>query len=286
MAYERGLREDFASKATAQRDRLGEENWKIEVRSGDPATTIAALAKESRSRIVVVGLGGHGAAPRVFGNETALGLMRVSKVPVLAVDSRLSALPKRIMVAMDFRGSSIEAARLALEIAAPDAIATLVHVVPWDRKEYIPAHWFKEHETYISSQLTRVTGWLDQSSGFRMHQKILYGKPGPSLLSYAEEFNADLIVAGTHGRGSVARILTGQTLSKLVRGARCSLLVFPAAAAFERSDQPLCESESQQQEADWARKLDEFSRTNVGKVQSSVLLFHPKQPRLLTPRGA
>lgn len=265
MAYERCLREEAATKATAQRDRLGDKNWSVEVRSGDPATTIAALAKESRSRIVVVGLGGHSVAARFFGNETALRLMRVSQVPVLAVDSRHSALPKRIMVAMDFRESSIEAARLALEIAAPDAVVTLVHVVPWDRKEYIPAHWFKEHEAYIGSQLTRVTGWLDQSGKFRIHQKILYGRPGPSLLGYAEELNADLIVAGTHGRGFVGRMLAGQTLAKLVRGARRSLLVLPAAAAFQRFDQPPRESESQQQEADWSRKLDDFSRRNVGR---------------------
>jgi hypothetical protein len=35
--------------------------------------------------------------------------------------SNLRALPKRIVVAMDFSESSIEAARLAIEIAAPGA---------------------------------------------------------------------------------------------------------------------------------------------------------------------
>ena len=265
MGYERCLQEEAASKARAQRDRLGDKNWIVEIRSGDPATTIATVAKESRSRIVVVGLGGHGVAARFLGNETALRLMRIGQVPVLAVDSKLGALPKRIMVAMDFREASIEAARLAFEIAAPGATVTLVHVVPWERKEYIPVHWFREHEAYIGSQLTRVTGWLGQSSKFRIHHKILYGRPGPSLLGYAEELNADLIVAGTHGRGFVGRMLAGQTLAKLVRGARRSLLVLPAAAAFRRFDQPLHASESEQQEADWARKLDDFSRRNVGR---------------------
>jgi nucleotide-binding universal stress UspA family protein len=265
MDYERGVYKEAESKARAQRDRVGDKDWSVEVRSGDPATTIAALAKESHARIVIVGLGGHGASARFFGNETALRLMRVSQVPVLAVDSKLQALPTRIVVAMDFRESSIEAARLALEIAGPGAVVTLVHVVPWERKEYIPEQWFREHEAYIGSQLTRVAGWLDQSSKFRIHQKILYGRPGPSLLGYAEEFNADLIVAGTHGRGFVGRLLAGQTLPKLVRGARRSLLVLPAAAAFQRLDQPPQESQSQKKEADWARKLDDFSRRNVGR---------------------
>lgn len=263
--YERGLREEARSKANAQIQRLGGANWTVEVRSGDPASTIAAVAKESQARIVVVGLGGHGPAARFFGNETALRLMRVSQTPVLAVDSKLRALPRRIEVAMDFSESSIEAARLALEIAAPAAIVTLVHVVPWERKEYIPEHWFREHEAHVAAQLTRVTGWLGQVGKCRIHQKVLYGKPGPSLLACAEELDADLIVAGTHGRGLFSRRLGGQTLPKLVRGARRSVLVLPAAAAFQRFEQAQHKIEPRDEHADWAQKLDDFSRRNAGR---------------------
>jgi nucleotide-binding universal stress UspA family protein len=265
MDYERGLHQEAQDKATAQLERLGDKNWPVEVRSGDPATTIAALAKESRSRIVLVGLGGHGVTARFFGNETALRLMRVSHVPVLAVESKLRELPKRIVVAMDFSEASIEAARLALEIAAPGATMTLVHVVPWDRKEYIPEHWFKEHEASVAAQLTRVTGWLDPGSKCRMHQKILYGRPGPSLLACADELDADLIVAGTHGRGILGRMLGGETVAKLVRGARRSVLVLPAAAAFQVVDEGKPESEPRDKHADWTQKLDQFSRRNAGR---------------------
>jgi nucleotide-binding universal stress UspA family protein len=265
MGYQRGLREEAAAKATAQRDRLGDKSWSVEVQSGDPATAIADLAKESQARIVVVGLGSHGPAARFFGNETALRLMRVSQVPVLAVDSKLRALPKRIMVAMDFREASIEGARLALEIAAPKAIVTLVHVVPWERKDYIPEGWFREYEASINSQLTRVTGWLDHSSEYPIHRKILYGRPGPTLLACAEELDADLIVAGTHGSGFVGRMLKGETVAKLVRGARRSLLVLPAAAAFQRFDQPMDEVKPPPLEADLAQRLNDFSRRNLGR---------------------
>ena len=232
QVYERGLRAEAQQMAQAQLDRLGNSDWTVEVRSGDPATTIATVANESGARMIVVGLGGHGPAARFFGNETALRLMRTSQVPVLAVDSKLRGLPKRMTVAMDFRESSIEAARLALEIAARGATVTLAHVVPWERKNYIPEQWFREHEAHIASQLTRITGWLGQSKKFRIHQKVLYGKPGPSLLACAEELDADLIVAGTHGHGFVARMLGGETVAKLVRGSRRSVLVLPAAAAF------------------------------------------------------
>jgi nucleotide-binding universal stress UspA family protein len=263
--YERGLQQEAQAKVKEQLARVGEESWTVEVRSGDPATTIAAVAKESHARIVLVGLGGHGAAARFFGNETALRLMRASETPVLAVDSKLRALPRRIAVAMDFSESSIEAARLALEIAAPGAIVTIVHVVPWERKDYIPEHWFRDHEAHISGQLTRVTGWLDQGCRFRMHQKVLYGKVGPVLLACAEELDADLIVAGTHGRGLFGRILGGETIAKLVRGARRSVLVLPAAAAFQRFTAEDRIDGVRGDHADWTRKLDDFTRRNAGR---------------------
>jgi len=263
--YERGLQQEARNKARDQIDRLGAKRWTIDVVVGDPPTTIATMARESRCRIVIVGLGGHGPAARFFGNETALRLMRISATPVLAVDTRLRALPKRILVAMDFSESSIEAAQLALEIAAPGATMTLAHVVPWERKEYIPEQWFREHECYVGGQLKRVAGWLDRDVGSSIHQKILFGKPGPSLLACAEELDADLIVAGTHGRGVLGRMLGGETIAKLVRGARRSVLVLPAAAAFQRFDPAGSASTSRDAHSDWAQALDDFSRRNAGR---------------------
>jgi len=247
LEYERGQLEAAQRKATAQVERLASKEWTIEVRSGEPAATIAALARESGAQLVVVGLGGHGPAARFFGNETALRLMRVSQTPVLAV-SHLRGLPSRIAVAMDFSEASIEAARLAIDIAASGATLTLVHVVPWERNEYVPEQWFRDHESYIAGQLKRVAGWLNHHDKVRIHQKILYGKPGPSILACAENLEADLIVAGTHGRGFLGRALGGQTVAKLVRGARRSVLVLPHAAAFQPFDSPVIQNGDVQRE--------------------------------------
>ena len=247
LEYERGQLEAARRKAIAQVERLGSKEWTVEVRSGEPATTIAALARESGAQIVVVGLGGHGPAARFFGNETALRLMRVSQTPVLAV-SHMRRLPSRIAVAMDFSEATIEAARLAIDIAAPGATLTLVHVVPWERNEYVPEQWFRDHEAYIAGQLKRVAGWLNHQDKVRIHQKILYGKPGASILACAENLEADLIVAGTHGRGFLGRALGGQTVAKLVRGARRSLLVLPHAAAFQPFDSPVIQNGDAQRE--------------------------------------
>ena len=63
-----------------------------------------------------------------------LRLARVSETPVLAIAPNYREPPRRILVAMDFGEASIEAARLALELAAKNATIVLAHVVPWERK--------------------------------------------------------------------------------------------------------------------------------------------------------
>ena len=230
--YEKSLKVEAIAKAKRQVASFGLESWRVGVETGDPATRITALAQDLDARLVLVGLGGHGAAARLFGSETALRLVRVSHTPVLAVAAQLRELPRRIVVAMDFSEASIEAARLALELAAKDATVSLVHVVPWERREYIPEDWFRAHEQRVGGELTRVTRWLDEKRRFHISSQILYGKPASALLAYAEQFGADLMVAGSHGRSLVGRLLAGQTIAKLIRGARCSVLVLPAAAAF------------------------------------------------------
>ena len=261
--YEKSLQNEAIDKAKRQIASFGLESWPVGVQTGDPATRITALAKDLDARLVLVGLGGHGATARLFGSETALRLVRVSHTPVLAVAPQLRDLPRRIVVAMDFSEASIEAARLALELAAKDATVSLVHVVPWERKEYIPEDWFRAHEARVGAELTRVTGWLDQSKKFHTSPRILYGKPAAALLAYAQEFGADLIVAGSHGRGLVGRLLAGQTIAKLIRGARCSVLVLPAAAAFRLFEIPTPSDTPSSHAKEWGNKLDEFSRRNL-----------------------
>lgn len=262
--YEHALRQEAREKTTRQLSAFGLTQWPVEIQGGDPATRISAFANDAGAWLVVLGLGEHGAAARLFGSETALRLARLSQTPVLAIAPNSRDAPRRILVAMDFSEASIEAARLALELAANDATIVLAHVVPWERKEYVPEGWFRAHESSVGAELTRVARWLDESRSFHISHRILYGKPAPTLLSYALELESDLIVAGSHSRTLIGRALAGQTIPKLIRGARCSLLVLPAAAAFKPYEQ-LGPRHELEREQDWVRKLDEFSERNFGR---------------------
>jgi nucleotide-binding universal stress UspA family protein len=54
------------------------------------------------------------------------------------------------------------------------------------------------------------------------------GEPAEEILRCASRLPADLIVVGTHGRTGVSRLLLGSVAERVVRGARCPVLVVPA----------------------------------------------------------
>ena len=45
-----------------------------------------------------------------------------------------------------------------------------------------------------------------------------------AVVQYAREFDIDLIIVGTHGRGAVAHLLMGSVAERVVRTAPCPVL--------------------------------------------------------------
>ncbi|HTE45181.1 MAG TPA: universal stress protein, partial [Gemmatimonadaceae bacterium] len=86
----------------AQMDRTWGDVYDVELRNGDPATVVTRLAHAAGATMIVAGLGRHRVTDRVFGDETALRLIRMADVPVFAVATGLNRAPRRIVVAVDF----------------------------------------------------------------------------------------------------------------------------------------------------------------------------------------
>jgi nucleotide-binding universal stress UspA family protein len=54
---------------------------------------------------------------------------------------------------------------------------------------------------------------------------IQVGKPATEIVKAAQEWPADLIVIGSHGRGGVQRLLLGSVADGVMRHAKCPVLV-------------------------------------------------------------
>jgi nucleotide-binding universal stress UspA family protein len=225
-------RDDAMRQVLEQSGRAWAVEREAEVLDGDPATVVAGIAHSSGAIMIVCGLGRHRVADRVFGDETALRLVRLADVPVFAAASGMRRAPRRIVVATDFSETSLRAARLVLDTAGRNATIYLAHVAPRDRA---PRERNGVARTYMEdagAALQRTREQLHVPEDMLVQNVLLQGDPATELLAFAASANADLIATGSHGHGFVARMLIGSVATRIVRCSTCSVLTVPYAAAM------------------------------------------------------
>ena len=271
MDVENERRADTRCGVLAQANRVwGEGEWEaaadVELHEGDPATVIARMAHRAGASMIVAGLGRHRVTDRIFGDETALRLIRSADVPVYATAVGTTRAPRRIVVAMDFSETSLRAARLSLAVAASGATIYLAHVAPRDSSWADLKGWGTTYKVSVGDALQRTRDQLRIPEGTIVQNVLLQGDAATELLAFATGVNADLIATGSHGHGFVARMLVGSVTTRLVRCSTCSVLTVPHAAVMTQVGIPV-EAPVVRAVAhgDWGVQLDAFSRRNIGR---------------------
>lgn len=264
---ENARRDAIRKTVAGQMMRTWSDVHDLDIRDGDPASVIARLAHHAGATMIVCGLGRHRVTDRVFGDETALRLMRVSDVPVFAVANDLTRAPRRIVVAIDFSETSLRAVRMALEVGAANATIYLTHVAPRDSSLHEWDRWGKAYKQDAGDALQKIREQLHVPRDMTVQNVLLQGDPTTELLAFATSVNADLIATGSHGHGFVARMLIGSVTTRIVRCSTCSVLTVPHAAASMRvravaPEPPVVMALPH---SDWAIQLDEFTKRNIGR---------------------
>jgi len=245
----------------------GTAGWKIEIRDGDPATTIARAASELAARVIILGLGHHDLFDRIFGGETTIHTLRHTKIPVLAVPPEFTQLPRRVVVAMDFSAASVRAARKALSLIDTATMVYLVHVAPvMELQPEAFAAWMAMFGEGIGPAFDRVKAEIGLPASITVETVTRNGKPSREVLDFARSTQADLIVTGSRTTKLVDRLLVGSTATGLLRGAQCAVLAVPGKAAERQGSWPSTSVRVDIPRSEWAAELDAFTRRNVGRV--------------------
>jgi universal stress protein A len=66
-------------------------------------------------------------------------------------------------------------------------------------------------------------------------QHLIFGRPESEIQRTADEFGADVIVVGSHGRHGLA-LLLGSTANGVLHGATCDVLAVRVGNAEDNSD--------------------------------------------------
>lgn len=222
----------------------------VSVELGSPAPAIVRRARAISAGLIVVGAGQHAPLDRWLGDETALKVGRLSSVPVLAVPATTTDLPTRALVAMDFSEYSLGAAHAVLEVLGEQAHVFLAHLM-WPPMEVEPfpslSEWRKTYQQGAEARLEEIAAGLRAKRPLDVECMVASGSPAEELLGLASRLNVDVIAAGSHGYGFVGRVVMGSVSTRLVRGARCAVLIAPPESAppqLQPAPQPGAEAAS------------------------------------------
>lgn len=209
-----------------------------EIRVGRPFTELIAAADESRADLVLVGPYGDRPRPWRPLGTTAERVIRASPIPVLIATNVRPSPPKRLLVPVDeaeVTPTVLRWARLAANSFGADV--TVVHVLT--SAEY-------SHSAVMAEILTgddaaaaervqekaRAVGlrWLEELAtaglgGERVTAAVTFGRAGDGILDLAGRENSDLIILGRSGAGAVRAAILGSTVTTVVHGATCPVLV-------------------------------------------------------------
>lgn len=128
---------------------------------------------------------------------------------------------KRIVAPVDISQLSMDTVKEAVRLADKAALVDVVHVLP-SQESSTPSH-------AIDIQSALATKLIEEGLG-EARVTIKFGSPGESIVEFAEEVEAGLIVVCSHGRTGIQRLVLGSVAEKVVRLAGCPVLVIKPSA--------------------------------------------------------
>jgi len=244
------VEKSIAEKRLAEQvSRLGirqEELAGTVIAYGPPHRVVSDAAEELDAGLIVVGSTESPQLSKLFGS-TADRVVRKATRPVLMVRGRLRVPPRRVLLPVDLSPLSAVAFRRGLEVIgrlAPDPAtrleATFV-ISPQDRELFAAKDLPPASEAVALEELEKFVDRNSAWTGRRPGTRLLFGEVEKEIRERAEEWEADLVVLGTHGRGGFERFLLGSVAADLVRCGTTSVLVIPPEPAPARVGVPVRE---------------------------------------------
>lgn len=210
---------------------------------GDPATEVARAAAEHEIDLITVVTRGRNRLSRAFGGSIAEEIVAESPCAVLTIrppqhdfvehrGGQTQIRLNRVLLATNFRPSSLAATQLATQIASQ--MNAELHAV------YVIGDYFEQISAMFPegglAALTRLRSYVDErmanlsrSGSAKTH--IAEGRPYQEIVKLASGIDADMIVIGAAVHGSLfgSSQVLGTEIERVIRNAPCPVLCVPAA---------------------------------------------------------
>lgn len=194
------------------------------------AELVEMLERDPSFDLVVMATHGRGGISRVLLGSVTEKVVRHAPCSVLTLrrDAATAATTfTKILCPIDFSEASSAATDLAAELHARSI--TLLHVIetviPYGG-EPVPALHTDELEERTTEELERAARLLQKLGDVPVETIVRDGRPGAEIVAALDhDPTFDLVVIGSHGRTGIKRALLGSVAERVVRHARCPVLV-------------------------------------------------------------
>lgn len=196
----------------------------LDVRFGPAAVVLQQVTRELRPGLIVLGGKLHSALERWLGGSTSLHVVRATEAPVLITAGSPTAF-RRVLVAADLSSAAgptvALAERFAKLVGAQLRVLTVFESLP--DLPGIPPMDPTEYFALAQETLERDVWPLVTASA--VEKLVRHGTVVDTLIREAADWQADLLVVGSHGKGWAQRVLLGSVTERLINQMPTSLLV-------------------------------------------------------------
>lgn len=218
--------------AVGEASRLGARRVTSKLLTGLPWQQIVEAAqREPGVGLIVIGTHGRTGLSRVLLGSVAELVVRHASCPVLTVRPGNDPAPyQHVLCPVDLSRPARDALDIAPQLVRPGGAGiTLLHVLelPVSYAGEVPAPDFhRDLDPRAAALLDRWTADLKAKVDVPVTQLSRIGHPGAQILAVLDDDRTfDLVVMGSHGHTGIARALLGSVAEKIVRHARCPVLV-------------------------------------------------------------
>jgi nucleotide-binding universal stress UspA family protein len=226
----RRTREEVSAAAEAAAEAAPGIEISERVIDGFPVPLLVAASR--RAGLLVIGDRGLGGFTGLLVGSVAIGLAARAECPVVVVRGERASDAGPVVVGID--GSPISEAALAFAFeAAATRTAPLIAVHAWADSVLEAAvapllDWDAIEADEHRLLAERLAGWGGKYPDVEVRRVVARDRPAHALLEQATGTAAQLVVVGSHGRGSVAGLVLGSVSHAVLHHSPCPVAVVRA----------------------------------------------------------
>ena len=207
----------------------------LKIVNGRAPIVLNDVATQTGAELIVLGGKHHSTLGRWLGGSTSHNMVRAASLPVLVTVGEPAEI-RRVIVSVDLSPAAKPTLRLAERFAAlwGAQLRAISVLEPLPLVPEAPPVDMQEYYAMWEEMLKRDVWPLLRTPG--IETLVRHGNVIETLLREVHEWDADLLVVGSHGKNLAQRVLLGSVTEQLLNHLPTSLLIEPIGAQQAGAD--------------------------------------------------